>query len=99
MESIRTKVYLASEVALEIYEEVIDQLPDLLGEVPQEIYDGCLLLIGQRLSAHAIADAIMKVDMNAAILIHKMSSEQVMEMANEMVAESVISKAMGEQDE
>lgn len=99
MESLREKVQLAAEVALEIYEEVIDQLPDLLGEVPQEVYDGCLLLIGQRLSAHAVADAIINADMNAAILIHKMSSDQVMEMAHEMVAESVISKAMGGEHE
>jgi len=99
MESLRDKVQLAAEVALEICEEIIDQLPDLLGDVPREIYDGCLLLIGQRLSAHAIADAIMKADMNAAILIHKMSSDEVMNIANEIVAESIISKAMGEQDE
>ena len=98
MESLRDKVQLAAEVALEICEEIIDQLPDLLGDAPREIYDGCLLLIGQRLSAHAIADAIMKADMNAAILIHKMSSDEVMAIANEIVAESVISKAMGEQE-
>jgi hypothetical protein len=41
----------------------------------------------------------MKADMNAAILIHKMSSDEVMNIANEIVAESIISKAMGEQDE
>jgi len=99
MENLKEKAQLASEVAIEIYEEIIDRLPDLLEDVPQEIYDGCLLLIGHRLSAHAIAAAIINSDMNAAISIHKMSSEEVMKTATAIAAGAIISRAMGEQDE
>ena len=67
--------------------------------MPQEIYDGCLLLIGQRLSAHAIADAIINADMNAAISIHKLSSEEVMKTATAIAAGAIISRAMGDEHE
>jgi hypothetical protein len=99
MEKLDSEQIYVQKIGYEVYDDVIDKLPGLLGDVPELYKYACLILIGQHLVSRGIAGTMLNTDVATGMAIHEVSSRKIMGITNKMVEASVMAQAMGEQDE
>ena len=99
MEDLDSEQIYVQKIGYEVYDDVIDKLPGLLGDVPDLYKYACLILIGQHLVSRGIAGTMLNTDVETGMALHEVSSRKIMGITNKMVAVSVMARAMGDEHE